>query len=146
MIQLSAKRRGNQVAIEAQVADVAAPGKNTRLRFALVEERIHYVGSNGIRFHHQVVRAMPGGIQGIALEEKTSRHAVTVDLDELRQKLIAYLDDYAKEHPFSDSDRPLEFKNLHVVALVQNDDTGAILQARQVEVTGERAAKERQTK
>jgi hypothetical protein len=56
------------------------------------------------------------------------------------------LDDYAKEHPFSDSDRPLELKNLRVVALVQNDDSGAVLQARQVEVTGEPAAKERQTK
>jgi hypothetical protein len=83
-IQLSAKRHGNQIAIEAQVADVAAPGKNTRLRFALVEERVHYVGSNGIRFHHHAVRAMPGGVQGIALQEKSSRHAVTVDLDELR--------------------------------------------------------------
>ena len=71
---------------------------------------------------------------------------MTVDLDALRQKLIAYLDDYAKEYPFSDSDRPLELKNLHVVALVQNDDSGAVLQARQVEVTGEPAAKERQTK
>ena len=111
-----------------------------------MEERIHYAGSNGIRFHHQVVRAMPGGVEGIALEEKTSRHAVAVDLEELRQKLSAYLEDYAKEHPFADSDRPLELKNLHVVALVQNDDSGAILQARQVEVTGEPAAKERQTK
>jgi hypothetical protein len=145
-IHLSAKRQGNQIAIEAQVAEVAAPGKNTRLRFALVEERIHYVGSNGIRFHHQVVRAMPGGVQGIALEEKSSRHTVMVNLDELRQKLIEYLDEYAKEHPFSDSDRPLELKNLHVVALVQNDDSGAVLQARQMEVTGEPAAKERQTK
>ena len=71
---------------------------------------------------------------------------MTVDLDALRQKLIAYLDDYAKEYPFSDSDRPLELKNLHVVALVQNDDRGAVLQARQVEVTGELAEQERQTK
>jgi hypothetical protein len=71
---------------------------------------------------------------------------VTVNLDELRQKLSAYLEDYAKEHPFSDSDRPLDLKNLHVVALVQNDDSGAVLQARQVEVTGEPGAKESQTK
>jgi hypothetical protein len=71
---------------------------------------------------------------------------VTVDLDALRQKLIAYLDDYAKEYPFSDSDRPLELKNLRVVALIQNDDTGAVLQAKQVAVTGEPASEERQTK
>jgi hypothetical protein len=37
-------------------------------------------------------------------------------------------------------------KNLHVVALVQNDDRGAVLQARQVEVTGELAEQERQSK
>jgi hypothetical protein len=71
---------------------------------------------------------------------------VTVDLDELRHKLSAYLDNYGKERPFADSDRPLELKNLHVVALVQNDDSGVILQARQVAVTSEPAAKERQTK
>jgi len=40
-IQLSAKRHGNQIAIQAQVAEVATPGKNTRLRFALVEETVH---------------------------------------------------------------------------------------------------------
>jgi hypothetical protein len=145
-ILLSAQRHGNQIAIQAQVGDVDKPGKNTRLRFALVEEIVHYAGSNGIRFHHQVVRAMPGGVQGIALEEKSSRPTVTVDLDELRNKLSAYLDDYGKERPFADSDRPLELKNLHVVALVQNDESGVVLQARQVAVTGEPAAKERQTK
>jgi hypothetical protein len=140
-ITLSAKRHGNQIDIQAQVAEVAKPGKNARLRFALVEETVHYVGSNGIRFHHQVVRAMPGGVEGTALQVKSSRHAITVDLDALRQKLSAYLDDYAKEYPFSDSDRPLELKNLHVVALVQNDDTGAVLQAKQVAVTGEQTAR-----
>jgi hypothetical protein len=145
-IQLSAQRHGNQIAIQAQVADVAAPGKNTRLRLALVEEQVQYAGINGIRFHHQVVRAMPGGVQGIALEEKSSRRAVMVDLDELRQKLIAYLDDHAKENPFTDTDRPLELQNLRVVALVQNDDSGAVLQAKQVEVTGEPAVQERKTK
>lgn len=59
--------------------------------------------------------------------------------------LRLFMDDYAKERPFSDSDRPLELKNLHFVALVQNDDTSAVLLAGQVEVTGEPAAQERPT-
>ena len=118
------------------MADLAKPSEKTKLRFALVEETVHYVGSNRIRYHHQIVRAMPGGADGVALKEKSSQHAVSIDLDELRQKLNKYLDETAKERPFTNPDRPMELKNLHVVALVQDDDTGEILQGAQVPVGG----------
>ena len=140
-IKLSARRNGNKIDIQAQVADLAKPSAKIKLRFVLVEETVHYVGSNRIRYHHHIVRAMPGGVDGVALKEKTSHHAVSVDLDELRQKLTKYLDETAKERPFSNPERPMEFKNLHVVALVQDDDSGEILQAVQVPVGGDTTAK-----
>ena len=136
-IKLSAIRTGNKIDIQAQVSDLAEPGEDIKLRFVLVEETVHFVGSNKIRFHHHIVRALPGGVQGVALKEKSSQHAASVDLDELRRKLNKYLDNYAKERPFSNPDRPLELKNLHVVALVQDDDSGEILQAAQVPVGGD---------
>ena len=136
-IKLSARRHGNKIDIQAQVGDLAEPGTQIKLRFVLVEETVHYVGSNRIRYHHQIVRAMPGGFAGVALKEKTSQHAVSVDLNDLRKKLNKYLDEYAKEWPFPNPDRPMEVKNLHVVALVQDDDSGEILQAAQVPVGGD---------
>src|SRR5262249_34689140 len=60
-LEVSAARRGNKIEINAEAAEVATPGDNIRLRFLLVEETQRYVGGNGIRFHHHVVRAMPGG-------------------------------------------------------------------------------------
>ena len=111
-LKVSAARNGNRIEIKAQVADLAKPSEKTKLRFVLVEETVHYVGSNRIRYHHQIVRAMPGGIAGVTLKEKSSQHAVSVDLDELRQKLNKYLDEYAMEHPFTNPDRGRwEFKN-----------------------------------
>lgn len=123
------------------MSDLAEPSDDIKLRFVLVEELVHYVGSNRIRYHHQIVRAMPGGAAGVALEEKTSQHAVSIDLSELRQKLNKYLDETAKERPFSNPDRPLELKNLYVVALVQYDESGEILRAAQAEVPDEATAK-----
>ena len=43
-------------------AEKSAEEKDKRkpvLRLALTEESIHYVGSNKLRFHHHVVRALP---------------------------------------------------------------------------------------
>ena len=71
------------------------------LRFALAEERIRFAGGNGIRYHHMVVRAMPGGIKGFALPKKTAEQTVTFDPEQVRADLAKYLDDFAKnEGPF----------------------------------------------
>jgi hypothetical protein len=59
---------------------------------------------------------------------------VTVDLDALRKELTAYLDKYAAENPFPSRARPLALKKLSVVAFIQNDETGEVLQAAQAEV------------
>jgi hypothetical protein len=60
---------------------------------------------------------------------------VVVDLDELRQSLGAYLEDYNRNgRPFPNSDRPLDLANLRLIALVQDDATREILQAIQVPI------------
>jgi len=137
-LQAKAVRKGDKIAIQASVKDLAKPGESTRLRLALVEDWVRYKSRNGMLYHHRVVRAFPGGAAGLALTKANVDHAVTIDLGELRTGLNKYLDDFAKnESPFPDAHRPLRLRNLHVVAFVQHDDTYEVLQAVDVAVTEE---------
>jgi hypothetical protein len=134
-ITASAKRTGDKIAISAQVAGLQEPGKDKKIRLALVEETIRFQGSNRIRFHHQVLRALPGGAAGTAALSPTASAQAEVDLMDLRNQLVGYLDKYALTvRPFPQVVRPLEFNNLRVIAFVQDDATHEILQAVQVEV------------
>jgi len=133
----TAKRTGEKININVNVDRVAEPGDHLKCRLLLVEEKVHYAGSNGIRFHHQVVRAMPaGGSAGTALAAKTTQVGTNFDLADLRRGLTKYLDDFAAERPFPNPDRPMELSHLKVIALVQNDTTGEILNAAEIEVEG----------
>src|SRR5207253_3048679 len=84
-LEVSAVHKGKKIEISAEAANVENPGENVRLRLALIEEHARYVGSNGIRLHHHIVRAMPGGDRGFALKEKTTRHSASMDLGQLRK-------------------------------------------------------------
>jgi len=141
-VNLAATRAGDTITFKADVSKLSAPAESTRLRLLLVEESIRFVGSNKIRFHHMVVRAMPGSPAGIALPKADNQHTASVNLAELRQDLTKYLEDYnanGPRAPFPQPQRPLDFKGLKAIALVQDDKTGEILQAVVVDVGGDRA-------
>ncbi|MCE9530674.1 MAG: hypothetical protein K8T89_06025 [Planctomycetes bacterium] len=127
---------GERITAKVDVSGVKEPGENLKLRFVLVEESIKYVGGNGIRFHHHVVRAMPGGAEGTAIKEDKLSKTVEVDLAQLRTSLKKYLTEFDADRPFPSSDRPLAFKNLRLIALVQDDTSREILQAVQFDVAG----------
>jgi hypothetical protein len=129
-LQVQAERKDDAITIHAEVSDLDKPGEDIRLRLVLVEDMARYVGRNGQRFHHHVVRALPGGTDGLPLKESASKQDVKVDLKELNKTL----NDYLTEHKFDADARPLELKHLKVVALVQNNKTKEILQAAQVDV------------
>jgi hypothetical protein len=133
-LKLIAERKDDKVAINAEVADPKKFGNNVYLRFLLVEEVARYRGGNGQRLHHHVVRAMPGGADGVPI--KDGRHGTTVDLGELRRTLDDYMTKFhiSAEGPFLDDEYPLRLKHLKVVALIQNDGSNEILQAAQVDV------------
>ncbi len=131
----AAKRVGDKIEIKAGVIGLKSPGKDTKLRMVLVEETIRFVGGNKLRFHHQVVRAMPGTPAGVPVTEQTLLTSAAVDLNDLRATFVDYLDDYAAtKRPFPRIARPMAMDNLRVVAFVQDDSTKEILQAVQVEV------------
>jgi hypothetical protein len=96
-----------------------------------VEDVVRYVGGNGQRFHHHVVRGFPGGAQGFALEKKSSKQTATVSLKDLTKDLTAYLE----KQDFEKKDWPLDLKHLKVVALIQDVKTKEILQAAQVDLS-----------
>ncbi len=134
-IALTATKDDKGYAIKAAVSDLEKPGEKVMLRFALVEERVRYTGGNGVRYHQQVVRAMPGGTKGVALTKKAQDQSVTVNVEEVKGKLSKYLDDFAKnESPFPRADRPLNLEKLKLVAFIQDDATGEVLNAAQIEL------------
>jgi hypothetical protein len=132
----TATQKGNKIDITVEVSDIDRPDPQNRLRIALVEEEVHYQGGNQVRVHHHVVRAFAGGPEGIAVKDRAAKEPTSIDLDSLRKSLTDYLDTYAKnsDQPFPNKDRPMQFKNLKVVAFVQNDRTKEVLQAVQVDV------------
>ncbi|WP_165244893.1 hypothetical protein [Paludisphaera soli] len=144
-VNLEAKRTGDQIAIVASATTPAPaapagkpdakPAKSTlRLRLALTEESVRYVGGNRLRFHHHVVRALPGGAEGAELVGGKGKVEIKVDLAEVRKQLDAYVSDYAKERPFPAAPPEIALKDLSVVAFVQDDLDKAILGAASVPV------------
>ena len=136
-IALSAERSGDKIDINVKVTGVNDPGSDKKLRILLAEETVRYLGSNKIRLHHNVVRAFPGGVKGHALTEAASKHNATVNLGDLRTQLTKYLDEFESGgRSFANPSRPMALNHLRVIAFVQDDSTGDILQAAMVEVKG----------
>jgi hypothetical protein len=136
-LELTAERQGDTIAIRASTSDVKKDAKDVRLRLVLVEEILHYPAGNGQRFHHHVVRAMPGGASGVEVKDGSAKQEVKVDVADLHKALADYLSDYEKNKgSFADDSRPLDLKHLKVVALVQSDSDKAVLQSAQVDVGG----------
>jgi hypothetical protein len=128
------KADGDRIKVAVDVEGVPEPGENVRLHVLLVEETIKYTGGNGLRFHHQVVRALPDGADGAQVKEKSLKKDVMIDLAEVKKGLTKYLDEFAAGRPFPNADRPMDLKNLKVIALVQNHETREILNAAQMDV------------
>lgn len=132
-----AKRAGDTVTVTVDVSGMKEPSDKVKLRLVLVEETVKYVGSNGLRFHHQVVRDLIGGAEGVSVAKLTGgKYTATADLSKVKAGLTEYLDDFAKTRPFPNPNRPMDLKGLKVIALVQDDDSKEILQAAQFDVAG----------
>jgi hypothetical protein len=128
-IDLKVDRKGDTVTIQAG-AEAKAGGPKLKLRLALVEEQVRYTGGNGLRFHHQVVRSMPGGVDGKPLTDGKVKTELTVDLAQVRKGLEQYLADFSKEGISFTGDLPaIPLSKLSVVAFVQDDDDRSVLNA-----------------
>jgi hypothetical protein len=139
-IKLTATRTSDEVKISAK-ATVVGGSKDAkpRLRLVLVEESVRYPGGNKLRYHENVVRAFPGGVEGKELEKGEGSIETTVKLADLRKAQDAYLaafptSDPRGTRPFPNPIPPMDLDDLAVVALVQDDADHSIWHAVQVEV------------
>jgi hypothetical protein len=130
-LSVTAARHGERVEITAEAGGLPRRGA---LRLLLVEDVVRYPGPNGQRLHHHVVRAFPGGVDGVRSGDGGARQHVTIDLAELRKSLRGEL---AEIPAFREGTWPLALKHLKVVALAQDDGDKVVLQAAQADVPEE---------
>ena len=126
--------------VRIEVSDLAETGDDVKLRLALVEPEVAYTGSNKVAVHHDVVRGFvgEGGVNGTALKEKTGRAVVAIDLADVKKRLQDYMKAAVGSNgPFFGKEPSVDLKNLRLVAFVQNDETGEILQAVEVDLPTE---------
>jgi hypothetical protein len=134
-LKLSAERTGDKIDVRAEVTGLNDPAPKVRLRFVVMQEVVRYPGGNGQRLHRHIVRAMPGGADGVALKGAGGKASATVNLGDLRQSLDEYMTKFEKgDRKFRDDEYPLKLHDLKVVALIQDDSTHEIIQAAQVDV------------
>jgi len=123
--------QGDLISATAEIAGLKE-GNDAKVRFLLVERTVRYVGGNGLRFHHQVMRGFVGSAEGYAAKGTV---AATVKVSAVRDTLTKYLENYeANESPFPYPERALTLESLRAIALVQNDKTGEILGAFQIDL------------
>ncbi|MFO0953751.1 MAG: hypothetical protein U0835_21865 [Isosphaeraceae bacterium] len=119
-VSVTATRTDDELKITANASATGAGDKaKPKLRLVLVEESVRYPGGNKLRFHHNVVRALPGGAEGKALENGKGKVEVTLKLSDLRKAQASYLADSGKAFP--NPLPPVDLDDLAVVAFVQDD-------------------------
>lgn len=133
-IELRVGRDGDtlQVSASAEIADGAKLAEPVRLRLVLTEDDIPYVSNVGLNQYRRVARAMPGGVEGVALRDKRARLDTVVKLGELRDALQSDLRDGPRDPgprgEFRGGVPPILLKRLSLIAFVQ-DDEGSVLHA-----------------
>jgi len=133
-IELSAQVNGTTIQLDAIATGQETFPDSMRLRFALAEDETVLLAINGILIHDTVVRAMPGGANGIAPQNGSLEYHAKVDLIEVRKKLIDYLSQFETGRGLNFAVKPVELRNLHIVAMLQDDETKEILQSKRIEL------------
>lgn len=136
-INAAAAAAGGVISISVDAEGVDETAESVRLRVVLAETDTQFLAVNGIRRHEMLVRAMPGGTAGIKPENGRFAFKREIEISELRQQLNDYLLAYEQVNRVKFRSKPLELKELRLVAFLQDDKTGEVLQATSVPVTGE---------
>ncbi|HTI50329.1 MAG TPA: hypothetical protein VL475_05240, partial [Planctomycetaceae bacterium] len=135
-LTLSARADQGRIAISAKASGLESFPEDIHLKLVLAEDKISFPADNGIRFHEMVVRSMPGGVDGIEPVKGQLAYEDDVDLAKLKAQLEQSLSAIETKTTAKFNQKPLDLKALHLVAFLQNDDTGEILQAAAIPVTG----------
>lgn len=135
-IKVDVMQQGPKVRVKLAVEKIHSASADLRLHLVLAENEVRYMGSNGVRFHPMVVRAMAGDrAEGWAVKAgQTATFEHTFDLQKLSAVAKAYLDDYELNgrtfNPtFDQKKHEIAWNGLSLVAFVQDQQTKQVLQA-----------------
>lgn len=135
-INLTASAAEGKVSVGAVAAGLKNFPDHVRMRLALTEDKIPFVAGNGIRTHEMIVRAMPGGAKGVGPAEGKLAYEEEIDLSRLKAQLLRQLKRVEGEVAAPFPQKPLDLKALHLVAFLQDQRTGEVLQAAAIPVSG----------
>lgn len=134
-LTLTAEKTEAGYTLKAAVNDLANPGESLTLRLALAESKVRYRGTNGLRYHHMVVRAMPAGPRGIPLTKNNQEHTVDVNIEAIRKEIREHVEKVLQsEDEQIAGGLPLALTPLKAVAFVVNETTGEVLHAVQIDM------------
>jgi hypothetical protein len=135
-LEMSVKADKGQIAIAVKAQGLKTFPSNTRLQIVLAEDKVEFAASNGIRFHEMLARSMPGGVAGVAPVQGVLSFKGEVDISKLKRQLARQLAKAEMEAEAPFDAKPLELQSLHLVAYIQNGETGEVLQAASMPVMG----------
>jgi len=140
-VELEARRTGDSIQVTAKAqSDKLAEGEY-RLRLMLVEEQIPMPTSScGIRVQEMVMRWQIAGADGVAPKDGKFAVTETVSLPDVRKLLTDDLARFERLQGMNFPDKPLDLKSLFVIAVVQDETTREVLQAKLVPVTASPAS------
>lgn len=134
-IKIEVMQQGPKMKIKLAVDKVRSNSSDLRLHLVLAEDEVRYMGSNGLRFHPMVVRAMAGDrAEGWAIQAgQSAAFEHTFELQKLTAATKEYLDDYELNgrtfNPtFDEKKHEIAWNGLSLVAFVQDRKTKQILQ------------------
>jgi|GEM_PF-1008947 len=116
---------------ESGGADGSGKAKARTLHVALVENTVHYTGSNGVHFHQNVVRKLLSGPTGTALGAAGKTLDFRFKLPEIESELkkqLAFLEEKTSLK-FAELDLELTPEEMSIVAFVQENDSKRIVAA-----------------
>jgi hypothetical protein len=135
-VLLSAEAANGVVEVTASVEGLEEASENLRLRLALAEAEIVFPAANGIRIHHMVVRAMPGGVEGIEPGDDGFKFSGSIEIAALEEELANYLAAYEQGQRMEFPHKPIQIQKLYLVGFLQNDSTKNVLQSVAIPVSG----------
>lgn len=138
-LELSAAASQGKIAISAKATGFKEFPPDSRLMLVLAEEKIDCPLDNGIRTHGMIVRAFAGGIEGTAPVKGKLSYTGEIDLGRLKKRISKHLTAIQRETDEEFDEIPLDFKSLQLVGILQNAQSGEVLQAAAVPVTGSTA-------
>ncbi|HEX4949261.1 MAG TPA: hypothetical protein VFZ34_21475 [Blastocatellia bacterium] len=135
-LKLEAMQQGPKIKVKVAADKAHGNSSDLRLHLVLAEDEVRYMGSNGVRFHPMVVRAMAGDqSEGFSIKAgQAASFEHTFDLQKLSAATKAYLDDFeingrTFNTTFDEKKHEIAVNGLSLVAFVQDRKTKQILQA-----------------